>query len=70
MVPARAQDLEAGRAKAQPCAACHGADGNSLSGLFPNLAGQSWRYIYMQLKDFKEGRRSNDSRVQIRSATF
>lgn len=23
------------------------------------LAGQSWRYVYIQLKDFKEGRRSD-----------
>lgn len=56
-LPASAQDLEAGRAKAQACAACHGADGNSMAGNFPNLAGQTWRYIYVQLKDFKEGRR-------------
>jgi cytochrome c553 len=54
-----AQDIEAGRAKAQACAACHGADGNAVAGNFPNLAGQTWRYIYIQLKDFKEGRRSN-----------
>lgn len=53
------QDIEAGRAKAQACAACHGADGNAVSATFPNLAGQTWRYIYIQLKDFKEGRRSN-----------
>lgn len=53
------QDIEAGRAKAQACAACHGADGNAVAGNFPNLAGQTWRYIYIQLKDFKEGRRSN-----------
>lgn len=58
-LPAGAQDLEAGRAKAQTCAACHGADGNSASGNFPNLAGQNWRYLYLQLKDFKEGRRSD-----------
>ena len=56
---AGAQDIEAGRAKAQVCAACHGADGNSSAGTFPNLAGQNWRYIYIQLKDFKEGRRSD-----------
>lgn len=58
-VPAAAQDIEAGRAKSQVCAACHGVDGNSVASTFPNLAGQSWRYIYIQLKDFKEGRRSN-----------
>jgi cytochrome c553 len=28
--------------------------------IYPNLAGQSWRYIYIQLKDFKEGCRHND----------
>ena len=59
VAPAAAQDIEAGRAKSQACAACHGADGNSASGMFPSLAGQSWRYLYIQLKDFKEGRRSN-----------
>ncbi len=57
--PAGAQDVEAGRAKVQVCASCHGADGNSSSGNFPNLAGQTWRYIYVQLKDFKEGRRKD-----------
>jgi cytochrome c553 len=57
--PAAAQDIEAGRTKSQACAACHGADGNSPAGNFPNLAGQTWRYIYMQLKDFKEGRRKD-----------
>ena len=56
---AAAQDIEAGRVKSQACAACHGADGNSQSGQFPNLAGQTWRYIYIQLKDYKEGRLSD-----------
>ena len=56
---ASAQNIEAGRAKAQVCAACHGADGNSIAGNFPNLAGQTWRYMYVQLKDFKEGRRTD-----------
>jgi cytochrome c553 len=58
-LPAMAQDIEAGRTKSQACAACHGADGNSIAPMFPNLAGQTWRYIYIQLKDFKEARRSN-----------
>lgn len=53
------QDAEAGRAKAQVCAACHGADGNAVSGELPKLAGQTWRYLYTQLRDFKEGKRSN-----------
>ena len=53
-------DAAAGEAKyTSMCAACHGADGNSASGDFPNLAGQRWRYIYIQLKDYKEGRLTN-----------
>ena len=57
---ASAQDLAAGEAKAKAvCAACHGADGNAVAPAFPSLAGQTWRYLYVQLKDYKEGRRSN-----------
>jgi cytochrome c553 len=63
--PAAAQDVEAGRTKAQACAACHGADGNAVSGDFPSLAGQTWRYIYTQLRDFKEGRRSNPAMAPL-----
>jgi cytochrome c553 len=57
--PASAQDVGAGRAKSQVCAACHGADGNSTNPAWPTLAGQTWRYTYLQLKDFNEGRRSD-----------
>ncbi|TAM04440.1 MAG: cytochrome c4 [Paraburkholderia sp.] len=35
------------------CVACHGADGNSASELYPKLAGQHAEYIAKQLKDFK-----------------
>ena len=45
--------------KAAACAACHGVDGNSTSAQYPKLAGQTARYIYIQLKDFQEGRRKN-----------
>ena len=45
---------------AEVCATCHGADGNSVAPVFPNLAGQTARYIYLQLKDYKEGRRKNE----------
>jgi cytochrome c553 len=57
--PCRAQDIAAGRTKAQACGACHGEDGNPVAAGFPSLAGQTWRYIYIQLRDFKEGRRNN-----------
>ena len=51
--------LAAAREKAQVCVACHGPDGNSQNPDYPILAGQSWRYIHIELKDFKEGRRSD-----------
>ena len=54
-----AQDDAAARKLAEPCFACHGPDGNSTNPDFPILAGQSWRYIYVELKDFKEGRRND-----------
>lgn len=56
---AYAQDIEAGKKKAEACAACHGADGNPVAPMFPALAGQNARYIYLQLKDYKDGRRKN-----------
>jgi cytochrome c553 len=52
-------DAEAGKAKAQVCAACHGPMGNSTTSDYPILAGQSARYIYLELRDFKEGRRTD-----------
>src|SRR3954469_26035838 len=53
-------DIEAGRAKAVDCAGCHGADANSGIAGYPILAGQTARYVYIQLKDYKAGRRSHD----------
>jgi len=44
--------------QADLCMTCHGPSGNALIPQYPSLAGQSWRYIYIQLKDFKEGRRT------------
>jgi cytochrome c553 len=46
-------------AKIQACATCHGADGNSTDPQYPILAHQNARYSYLQLKDFKEGRRKD-----------
>ena len=41
------------------CAACHGATGNNDNPQYPVLAGQTARYIYTELRDFKEGRRKD-----------
>jgi cytochrome c553 len=43
--------------KVDVCTTCHGPNGNSASPQYPVLAGQNARYLYLQLKDFKEGRR-------------
>jgi len=47
-------------AKAAACAACHGPAGKSTQAQFPILAGQTSRYLYLQLRDYQEGRRSNE----------
>lgn len=41
------------------CAACHGADGNSVITTNPKLAGQHPEYLLKQLGDFKSGARAN-----------
>jgi cytochrome c553 len=58
-IPAGAADAEAGKRKAETCFSCHGPGGNSTNGMFPTLAGQTSRYLYLQLRDFKEGRRKD-----------
>lgn len=56
---AAAGDPEAGKAKAAPCAACHGLDGNSPNPIWPKLAGQHPAYIQKQIMDFKSGARQD-----------
>jgi cytochrome c553 len=45
--------------QAEICDACHGPSGNAVIPGNPSLAGQNWRYIYIELKDFSEGRRTD-----------
>lgn len=52
-----AGDAAAGQAKTAVCAACHSADGNSVVGNFPKLAGQGEKYLLKQLSDIKSGAR-------------
>ncbi len=54
-----AGDPEAGKAKAASCAACHGADGNSVNPEWPKLAGQHEAYLAKQLYYFQDGEREN-----------
>lgn len=51
-------DAEAGKAKSATCAACHGADGNSVVPSQPSLAGQHAKYIVKQLTEFKQAAQS------------
>ncbi|MFM5760483.1 c-type cytochrome [Aeromonas hydrophila] len=55
--PAQAADVEAGKAKAAVCAACHGVEGKALIPSYPHLAGQNAAYLVKQLKAFKDGSR-------------
>jgi cytochrome c553 len=58
--PVRARaNVAAGQTKASACAGCHGSMGNSTNPKYPILAGQTARYLYLELRDFKEGRRSD-----------
>jgi len=52
-------DADRGSQLVESCAACHGADGNSISPDWPKLAGQNQKYIYEQLKYFRDGDRMN-----------
>ncbi|HEY8327937.1 MAG TPA: c-type cytochrome [Rhodanobacter sp.] len=52
-------DAQAGAGKAAVCAACHGAQGVAIAPNFPNLAGQSATYLYVQLKEFHDGERND-----------
>ena len=45
--------------KVAVCTACHGADGNSVNPIWPNLAGQGAEYTYQQLSAFKSKARNN-----------
>ncbi|HUF80064.1 MAG TPA: cytochrome c [Burkholderiales bacterium] len=58
-LPAAAADPEAGQKKSQPCAACHGPDGNSPAPDFPKIAGQHYDYLVKTLNDYKSGLRKN-----------
>ena len=47
--------IESGKNKSTTCAACHGADGNSINPIWPSIAGQHATYAAKQLKAYKNG---------------
>jgi cytochrome c553 len=58
--PAAAADRAAGRARAEACVQCHGANGISVLPNAPNLAGQPEVYLVEQLRQFKSGKRPSE----------
>lgn len=60
-----AGDASAGQAKSAICAACHGADGNSVVPNWPKLAGQHEQYMTRQVSLIKAGARPVPEMVGI-----
>jgi len=52
-------DLEAGRRKAELCAACHGPAGNSVNPAVPSIAGQPAQFLSTELFLFRQGMRKD-----------
>lgn len=52
-------DAAAGAARDEVCSGCHGSEGVAVAPNFPNLAGQSATYLYVQLKQFHDGQRTD-----------
>ena len=53
-------DAGAGRAKAQMCTPCHGANGLAVAPNTPHLAGQPEPYLVDQLKAYRSGKRAHE----------
>jgi cytochrome c553 len=49
--------IEAGRAKAATCIACHGPEGVAAAPQWPNLAGQHESYLLQAITQYKDGSR-------------
>ena len=52
-------DAERGRRLARECFACHGQDGYSPSPINPKIGGQHERYLFLSLKEYRDGGRSH-----------
>lgn len=58
-------DAQAGEAKAQLCATCHGQQGIAIVPNFPNLAGQRADYMYWELESYKHGARPQSAMTPL-----
>lgn len=62
--PRRVPDTMAQRV--QPCTVCHGPEGRaSNAGYFPRIAGKPAGYLYNQLINFREGRRTHAAMTHL-----
>ncbi|MBI5721742.1 MAG: cytochrome c4 [Burkholderiales bacterium] len=57
--PAFKPDMARAQKLAEPCAACHTADGSRGAPANPILQGQHADYLFKQLSEFKAGKRKN-----------
>jgi len=53
-------NADLGQAISEPCANCHGADGNPSGANMPTLAGQDARYFGKAMEAYKSGKRSHE----------
>lgn len=60
-----AGDAAAGKAKSAVCAACHMADGNSVSPIYPKLAGQHAPYLEAAIKAYRDGKRQGGNSTMM-----
>jgi len=51
-------DATKGKALSAVCAACHGADGNSVNPDWPKIAGQGEAYLAKQISEFRSDKRA------------
>ena len=47
------------------CTGCHGEEGRPIEADYPIIWGQEFYYLYVQLKDYKAGRRANEIMQEI-----
>jgi cytochrome c553 len=53
-------DAKAGEAAAEPCAVCHGDNGNASGNDMPTLAGQDARYFVKAMQAYQKGNRQHE----------